>query len=149
MVSLPFISSSDLPLIASFLFMFAIVYGVLAYARMFEHTRQVNIAIALVIAFFSASYRPFVSSLQAYMPYASILMAILFFYVLVKRIFAPQGERIDALPISLATGISIVIIGLLWDKIAPVIPGISSDNILWILGLSAVLIILYAGYRSQ
>lgn len=149
MISLPFLASSDVSVLAAFLFIFAIVYAILTYAKVLGSIKHVNIIIALVIAFFSANYSPFVSGMINYMPIASILLVVVFFFMLVRKLFEPkEGQKLDALPISLATGIALIIVGLLWDKIAPSVPGLSSDNILWILGLSAVLIILYAGYRS-
>ncbi|MBI2971380.1 MAG: hypothetical protein HYY37_03125 [Candidatus Aenigmarchaeota archaeon] len=138
----------DINVLASFLFVFAIVYALLAYTKMFEGTKGASVVIALVIALFSAMYAPLVGFLVGILPIASILLVILFLFLFVQRVLMGGAPGADAVPIAVILGISLILIGTLWNSIWPLLPlPTTPDNMLWLIGIFLVLMLLYVVYR--
>lgn len=144
-----FIESEFLPSITAFLFVFAVVYGLLARANLFGGINtRVAAVVALVVAFFTIMYEPFVSYMQGLMPIAAIILIILFFIVLIQNIIGSKaGESADSLPIVVVLAVLLLVLGLLWDKLAIRLPGISSENILWLIGIVIIAMIFIAVYK--
>ena len=75
----PFLDPTLTPFFAAFLFVFAVVYGALFAAKVFEKPKSINIVIALAFAIFAASYKPLVDTLYNFLPIAAIFLIIIFF----------------------------------------------------------------------
>ena len=145
-----FIDAAAVPFIGSFLFVFAIVFGLLSYSKM-GFSKNVNVIIAMVFGLFSAVYEPFRTGLFNVLPILVIPLVILFFMVFIKKIFEPKKgkEEFDAFPPVLLLAISLALLGALWDRIGFTFLGISSSNVLWILGITVVLIFFMAVYYHK
>jgi len=144
-------SSTMLPLVSSFLFVFAIVYGLLATAGVMKQ-KNVNVIIALVFAFFSASYQPFVTAVQGIIPIMAIVLVFLFVFVFIKNIvYGREKGKKDALPIVVCLGIALILLGTFWDNIDMYFYQLGFDplNILWILGILIVGMIFYFVYQHK
>lgn len=76
-----------------FLFIFALTFGSLKISKVFEGLKAINAIIALVIAFFAASYQPFVTTMWAYLPYLSWFFVIVFLIAMVAKLFEKTGIK--------------------------------------------------------
>ena len=140
-----------LPQVGAFLFVFAIVLGLLTTAKIFENKR-VNAAIAIVFGLFSAIYEPFVSGIQAYLPLAAAILVVIFFFVLVKRLFGEkkEGQKYDAVPLSVALMALLLVLISQWNLLKNFLPaGIDATNFGWGLGIVLVLMILWIVYKHN
>lgn len=136
-----------LPEAAAFIFVFAVVYGLLSYADVLKH-KGVNIAIAAVFAAFSVMYEPFVSSLQDFIPIATVVLVVIFFIMLVKKVFTEKGG--DTLPLAVALAILLLLLATIWDSVTYYLPlGISPDNALWVIGVIIIIILFAAVYKHK
>ena len=140
----------------SFLFAFAVTFGLLSIANkskdeqkpLFE--KNINVIISIVIGIVSASYAPFVSFIQDVLPVASILMVIIFFIVLLQRIFSQQVKAEDAATIAISLAIALLLVGLMWDKMSKFFPTITgAQDILWVVGILIIVLIFYAANKIQ
>ena len=86
-----FIDAMYVPYIAAFLFVFAVIFGVLNYAKTLGFSRNVNGALAAVIAFFATAYEPFVFGMQEYMPIIAGLFIIIFFIMFLKKVMRNES----------------------------------------------------------
>ncbi|MBI2578695.1 MAG: hypothetical protein HYW26_03220 [Candidatus Aenigmarchaeota archaeon] len=139
-----------LPFLGAFLFVFAIVFGLLSYAKMFGFPKNVNAAIALVFGIFAASFEPFRTGLFNILPILVIPLVILFFLVFVKEVFKPkkEGEHFDAFPPVALLAIGLILLGAFWDRINIPVEGLSSSNVLWILGIAVALLVFIVAYQQ-
>jgi hypothetical protein len=144
-----FFETEFLPQITSFLFVFAIVYGLVDRAKLFGGINtRISAIIGLVVAFFTATYSPFVSYMQGFMPLAAILLILLFFVVIVKKLIAGEpGAKSDALPAAVVLAVLLLVVGLLWDKLDISLPGITSENLLWAVGIFIIISIFMVVYK--
>ena len=138
-----------LPQITAFLFIFALIYALLIYSRLFAGTKNAAALISLVIAFFSVMYSPLVEFLQGIIPIAALLLVFLFFIVLVKRLVIEGEAKKDAVPIAAILAAFLIIVGVMWDRIGFAIPGLSSENMLWIVGIIIIVLILLVAYSHS
>ena len=142
----------SLPVVGAFLFVFAIVLGLLTTAKLFDK-RNVNVAIAAVFGLFSAIYEPFVSGIQTYLPIAAGVLIIIFFFALVRKLFGGDKEsdkRIDALPISIVLISLLIVLASQWDLVRGFLPaGLDAASVAWGIGIAAILIIFWAVYRHK
>jgi|SRR3989338_180437 len=150
---LPFIDPSTVPYFASFLFVFAVVYGALFSSKVFSQ-KGVNAVIAIAFGLISAAYPPFVNTVYTYLPIAAGILAVLFFVQVVRKTFGggpKQGTKYDALPPVIGLGISLLLAGVLWKEIyyylAPL--GIGSNNLLWAVGIVVVVLIFWLVYKHS
>ncbi len=144
--------SEFLTTVSSFLFVFAIIYAIFVYSKLFSESRNAAVLISLVIAFFAVAYSPFVEYMQNYMPIAALLLVIVFFAVLVKKLFfegkeGGQKAEKDAVPAMVVLAVLLIVLGLLWSKLALSLPGISSESLLWIIGIFVIILIFIAAYK--
>ncbi|MFH0832099.1 MAG: hypothetical protein V1900_00025 [Candidatus Aenigmatarchaeota archaeon] len=138
-----------LPQIASFLFVFAVIYGLLSSVKLFgEQNNRVSVLIALIIAFFAIMYSPLVNIFYEFMPIAAIILVILFFVVFIKKLMLDGGGK-DSLPIAVSLAVMLTVLGILWNRLGFSIGSISSENMLWIIGLAIVIILLFAVYSHK
>ncbi|MCD6215557.1 MAG: hypothetical protein J7J92_00590 [Candidatus Aenigmarchaeota archaeon] len=136
----------DINLVASFLFVFAVVYAVLIYSAILKQ-KNINVLLSLVIAFFAVSYQPFVSMITEFMPFASIILVILFFVLFLKKIFDKEKTKGNNEIIAILF-ILLLVVGSTWGQIKSYLP-FASDNILWIIGILAFLLMLYVGTSGE
>ncbi len=76
-----------------FLFVMAVVFGVLRIANVFKGNPAVEMIISLVIAFFAATYQPFSAVLFLYLPGITWFFVAMFFLVFVLEIFGIRGKK--------------------------------------------------------
>ncbi len=141
-----FIDPTMLPFIAAFLFVFAVVFGALSYAKVLGEQRKVNVIIAMAFAIFAVLFEPFVFGLQTVLPFAVIGIVIIFFILFLKKVFG-GGDKIDAWPIATSLIFALLLLGIFWDQIGFSVPGIDSTNMLWLVGILIVLLIFYVTYQ--
>lgn len=153
-MALDFIDPTILPLLSTFLFVFAVVFGLLSIAKgkddkvLFKNS--VNVIIAIVFAAFAASYEPLVTALQQLIPLAAALLLVLFFFVFLKRLFgSKEGQKFDALPFLVVIGFLLLLLGIFWDSLGLSVPGISSSNMMWLIGIIIVIMIFFAAYKHS
>ncbi len=141
-----FIDPTLLPFVAAFLFVFAVVFGALSYAKVLGDQRKVNVLIALAFAIFAVLFEPFVFGLQAVLPFAVIGIIIVFFLLFLKKAFG--GNTKDAVPIVVSLAIALLLLGIFWDQFGFSLPGISSTNVLWLIIIIIVVLIFYIAYKQ-
>jgi len=144
---MPFHNLADVNFIASLLFVFAVSYALLVKAEVIK-VKGANIVIALVIGFFAASFSPLSQFLQGILPIAAILLVIAFFVEFARKLVGKDPK--DAVPMSVALIVSLMLLGVLWSRIAPQLPvGVDPTQLLWILGVVIVLLIFYLVYQHK
>ena len=94
-------------------------------------------------------YSPLVEFLQGIIPAAALLLVLLFFIVLVKRLVIEGEAKKDAVPIAAILAVLLIVTGVMWDKIGISIPGISSENMLWLIGIVVIVLILLVAYSHN
>ena len=148
---LPFLDPSTVPYFAAFLFVFAVVYGALFSSGVFKQ-KGVNAVIAIAFGLISAAYPPFVNTIYTYLPVAAGILAVLFFVQVVRKTFGGEkekGKEYDTFPPVIGLGISLILVGVLWKEIfyylAPL--GISSNNMLYAVGIVIVIMIFWLVYK--
>lgn len=143
------IDATYMPFVATFLFMFALIFGLLSTAGIAGFSKRVNAILALVIAFFSILYEPLVSGMQNFLPFAAIILVVIFFMIFIKKLLGGGGS-VDALPVMIALGIMMIVLGVLWPKFSGYMPaGIDASNILWAIGILFVIVFFGAVYYHK
>ncbi len=146
---LDFLTPDIMVFATSFLFVFAVVFALLLYVKIFEESRAAMAIIAAVVAFSAAIYEGSAVIIQQIMPVASVVLVILFFIVFVKKIFEGGDEKKkDVWPLIIVLAISLLLLGVFWPRIANMagLGGVESDNVLWGIGILVVVLILWAVY---
>ncbi len=135
--------------LVGFLFMFAVVYGLLAIAKIFGD--RINAVIAIVFGLFAAFYGPFALFLWIFMPIASIILLVVFFIVFLKKVFSSDEEKktIDLVPLMVIMGIFLLIIGIFWQQLPLGLTQLASSNLLWLVGLIIIVILFWAAYKTD
>ncbi len=148
-MTLAFIDPATLPFVGAFIFVFAVVFGGLTYTGVLGGNKNVNVLISIAFAIFAVLYEPFVASLQAYIPFAAVVMVIAFFILFLKKVSATgSGERSDAWPALALLAFAMILLGAFWDKIGFSMPGISSENMLWLIGIAIIALIFWVAYKT-
>ncbi len=136
---------ADASLIATFLFVFALVYATLSKSSVID-VKGANVAIAAVIGFFAATFPPAASFLQSILPVGAVLLVLVFFLIFVRDLLG-KGSG-DKLPAVVALIIALMLMAVLWERIIPFLPAdVDPTSLLWILGVIIVLLIFYLVYR--
>jgi len=139
-----------MPIAATFLFVFAVVFGLLTSVRdekLFKNSK-VNAAIAAVFAIFAASYEPLVTIMQQLIPLASIVLIVIFLLVFIKKSFGGHKAGGDMLPRVVTLAVLLLLIGVFWQNIERVIPlSIDPTMVLWIIGIMIVVMIFWAVHK--
>ncbi len=139
------IDPSLMPMAVSFLFVFAIVLGLLSSVRMFN--KNVNIAIAAVFGIFSASYEPFVSAMQTIIPIAAIVFIIVFVIKLItSSMKEDKGEKRN---IGFALVGLFIVIGATWSSISDYFMIEESFNALWIFAIIVIVMLFVIASRIK
>ena len=147
-----------------FLFTFAVVFGVLSTLKNYRKVKDeegkvrgeipsdflpkgVNVLIALVFGFVTASYEPFAELIMAMLPLASVIVVVLFFFILVKKIF--DRDIGDTVPLIAFLAIFLLAVGTFWGNLSNFMnfDYSTSKDVLWIVGLLAVGALFYFGSR--
>ncbi len=129
-----------------FLFIFAIIYGLLGVAKLFDN--KVNALLGIVLALFGAAYMPLISFLFVFMPIAIAILVIVFLIVLLKKLFQKDGERTDLLPVMVSLGILLLLLGIFWGQLRTGMTAMASDNLLWAIGIIVIIILFWAAYAA-
>ena len=151
-MTIQLIDPSFLPFISTFLFVFALVFGLLSYSKIGEFNKKVNALLALAIAGFSVIYEPLVAGLTQYMPIAAGLLIIVFFVALVKKVLGgKEGGGKDTFPIVVSIAVLLLILMNFSSGIAAFLPQslIDSSTIFWIIGIIFVLLFFWGIYKYQ
>ncbi|MEM7819906.1 MAG: hypothetical protein QXD48_03700 [Candidatus Aenigmatarchaeota archaeon] len=147
---LPF-DSITITYVASFFFIFAIIFGILNYVKVLGFSKNVNAIIAVVIAFFSIAYEPFVFSMQEYMPFVAVIFVVVFFILFLKKVFGKdEKETYDAFPMAVSLGIMLLFVGIFWQQLSGFLPyGIDPMNALWIIGILIIIVIFWTASKHK
>jgi hypothetical protein len=138
----------NLQVLASMLFVFAVVFGTLSVVNKFNS--RVNILIALVFAFSVLSYTPFLEFIWNLMPIASILIILLFFIRLILDVFKIDQNRIDATSLVVSLGLILLVLGSVWNHIFEYYIGtIPSTDLLWGIAIVIFLLMLFSVSKGQ
>ncbi len=141
------------PFVATFLFVFAIVFGLLTISKLFP--KNVNALLALVFALFSVFYEPLVVGLQEFMPIAAIFLIIVFFIVFLKKVFGKEkgGHASDLLPIVVSLVLLLLVLAtfgggeLIVSLLRPF--GFDPSDAIYFVGLIIIIIIFVAVYYHR
>lgn len=148
----------DATFIIPFMFTLAVVFGVLelALGRTVMKNRAVLAIISLAIAFFAASYSPFVSALNAYLPSVTWFFIVMFFIAFVFELFGlrkPSGreERGKSLAVLGVLLLLLFAIGLSVLQAFPVeMPLIGGgENIILLVGLVFIIAIFWTALSMK
>lgn len=160
---LTFLDPATTALVATFLFVFALIFGLLSYAKIFvrrdkegnptgEEPKKIYVLLALVFGAFSAMYEPLVLTLRDYLPLASVILVFIFIALFLKRLIdgGKKSDHFDAFPIVISLGILLALIGVFWDRIYAYLPGnFDPANLLWIIGIVIIVGIFYAVQKHK
>lgn len=136
---LEFLDPALVPFLGTFLFMFAVVFGLLTYSKILGFSKHVNGIIAVVFGLFAASFEPLREGLLIFIPIASVFLAIIFVLVFIQKIFEQKEDKsFDALPPVLILSISLLLLAAFWDQMNIALGIWSSSDILWIIGILLV-----------
>ena len=136
-----------------FLFVLAIVYGLLSIVNIFK-SKPVNVVISLVFAFFAAGYSPFVNFF--FLNFGLILWSfvILFFIAFIMEAIGLRGRKKvphgkENLAMVIVTIIIILFAAAGFAFIEDLdVPYVGTDNFLMILGLVLLVVIIYYAYEA-
>lgn len=131
----------------SFMFTFALVYGILIISNVFKGQKRVNILISISIALFASLYENYVSFLFQWMSYIVIFFIIVFLLSILRNLF--EGKAIKE---NWETLITIVILFLIFLSIYPYFQislgnYVNSQDILLTIGLVFIILILAIGSK--
>ncbi|MFZ3077552.1 MAG: hypothetical protein WA139_03795 [Candidatus Aenigmatarchaeota archaeon] len=143
--------SIDANFIIPFLFVLAVVFGVLRISKAFKGNAAVEVIISLVIAFFSATYSPFTSMLFNILPSITMFFIAMFFIVFVLEIVGVRGNRGGNYVTNLIIyGILILVLFTIVASHSELIPNlgiISPDDLVLGVGLIFVISIFWAAFK--
>ena len=152
-MAISFIDAATIPYVSTFLFVFAVVFGLLSYSKVGGFDKRVSAAIALVIALFSMAYEPLVTMLSTWMPLAVGLLVILFFIAFIGKVLGGSDDptkQKDTLPILIGLGFSLIILSLVSDRLLAYLPsGIDPSLILWGVGILVVVLFFWYVYKTK
>lgn len=163
-MALEFLDPTLTPYAVSFLFVFAIVFGLLSITKR-EKTdsqgnvkeshvlfdKKINAIIALAFAIFAVTYEPFVRGLQTFLPIATILLVVAFFIVFLRSVFKRKKdkEESDTLPIAVAIAVLLIVLATVGSQILDLFQiDFDRENLLALIGLAAIVIIFFAAYSK-
>lgn len=149
-------------IVVSFLFIFALVFGILEITKRKKKvdeknfieeklfSERVNALLALTIAFISISYKPFIDFIWGFIPVSSIIFIIFFFIAFIKENLS--GKEKDQTLTLVSIGILILILGFFGEFLNfPFLNYyfLSQRDFLWIIGILLVVLLFYFGYISR
>ncbi len=124
-----------------FVFIFAVIYGLLITSGMFKGQKNINAIIAAAIALFSTLYQTLNDLLWKYMPIAAgILLALFFIKLILDVIGRTSGKANENRGIISLVVLILIVIVLGSVQSLQNMFGTNSENIMWGIGL-----IIFAG----
>ena len=149
MAFISFIDAATMSLISTFLFVFAVVFGLLVYSKVADFSRRINAIIALAVGFFAIMYEPLVTGLTEFMPIAVGILIVLFFAAFIKKVLG-GGDVKDSFPIIVVLGILLLLMGLFSDRVAVFLPaGLDANSFLWIVGIVIAVLFFWFIYKYK
>lgn len=162
MSTISFLDPSMLPLVSTFLFVFATVFALLSYSRIFVHrdkdgnpTEKAPVKIyamlAIVFGAFSAAYEPLVTGLQQYIPYAAGLLLLIFFVTLIKKVFeGKKNKNTDTYPILISLVILLLLLATFGNSLRSFLPSsLDPEVVLWVVGIIIVILFFLGIYKYK
>ncbi len=138
-----------------FLFTLAVVFGVLRATNVFAGNRAVQMIIAFVFAYFSATYTPFVQTFFAYLPSLTTFFIGVFLLVFLLEAFGlrkEQKEKDRVLNMTIYGVLLLILIVLAAPyfykfRNIPIIG--TGENLVLLAGLGFILGIFIHAYKSE
>lgn len=146
------IDPAMLPFVSTFLFVFALIFGLLSYSKIGEFDKRVNALLALAIAGFSVMYEPLVLGLQQYMPIAAALLIIVFFFALLKKIFGKkEGDTAgDTVPLIITLAVLLLLMVAFGQSLTSFLPaGTDPQSVLWAVGIIIAVLFFWLIYKTK
>lgn len=141
----------DTNFIIPFLFVLAVVFGVLRISKAFKGNAAVEVIISLVIAFFSATYSPFTSMLFNILPTVTLFFIAMFFLVFILEIIGVRGKgKGEPVTNIIIYGILILVLFTIVASHSELIPKlgiISADDLVLGIGIIFILSIFWAAFK--
>ena len=141
----------DANFVIPFLFVLAVVFGVLRISKAFKGNAAVEVIISLVIAFFSATYSPFTSMLFNILPSITMFFIAMFFIVFILEIVGVRGKgKGEPVTNLIIYGILILVLFTIVASHSELIPNlgiISQDDLVLGVGLIFILSIFWAAFK--
>jgi len=142
--------------ILPFLLIFAVIFGVLSYMKMFGESRGVNVLIALVIGLLAIRWPVYTDFLNVISPKLGIGLVILLVLIILIGLFVPKGAKavVGWILIGIGFIIFLVIIAQTYNILSPAYGGgFFNDEIigyLILIGLLVgVVVAVVVGSQSQ
>ena len=151
MATITLIDPAWVPYFSTFLFVFALIFGLLSYSKVGDFNKRVNAMLALAIAGFSVLYEPLVVTLSQYIPIAASVLIIVFFLALVKKIFEGKDSKQakDYFPLIVVIAILFLLLIAFADVFLAFLPGnFDSSVVLWGVGIVFVLLFFWLVYKT-
>ncbi|MCH7567861.1 MAG: hypothetical protein IIA87_00395 [Nanoarchaeota archaeon] len=107
--------------ILPFLLIFAVIFGVLSYMKMFGDNRGVNVLIALVIGLLAVRWQVYTDFLNIISPKLGIGLVILLILVILIGLFVPKGAKatVGWILVSIGFIIFLVIMAQTYEILSP------------------------------
>lgn len=137
--------SIDTAIIASFLFIFAIVFAVFNMSGVFGKNKNTNIIISLIFAFFAMQYQPYVELIPKFLPMLSILFIALFGLFFVNKI-REKNKLDDNSFLGIIFVLFLVFIATYGEY--NLFPQYGED-VLWVVGFVFMGLLFYLGYGKN
>jgi len=143
------IDAATLQVLASMVFVFAVVFGTLSLVN--KLNSRSNILISLVFASSVLFYPPLFEFVWQLIPIASVMVIVLFFVMLLLNLFgSEQGKTIDTTSLVASLGLLLLVFGSMWNRIFGYYLGsIPSSDVLWGIGIVLFLLMLFAVSKEQ
>lgn len=143
--------------ILPFLLIFAVIFGVLSYMKMFGDSRGVNVLIALVIGLLAVRWPVYTDFLNIISPKLGIGLVILLVLIILIGLFVPRGAKavVGWILISIGFIIFLVIMAQTYELLRPAYGGgFLTEDLVGYLILVALLIgvvvaVVVGGSKSQ
>jgi len=135
-----------------FLFVLAVVFGVLRISDIFRNP-AVEMVISLAIAYFAATYEPFVSVLFTYLPNVTWFFIAIFFILFLLEAFGLRKAGADYEEKAITTGVILLVLfgigvsGLEGLKVEiPFVGG--GENLAFLSGIILLVLLFWYVYKS-
>ena len=141
-----------MPFISTFLFVFALIFGLLSYSKIGEFNKKVNALLALAIAGFSVMYEPLVLGMQQYMPIAAAVLIVVFFFSLLKKIFGKkEGDKAgDTVPLIITLAVLLLLMVAFGQNLTSFLPaGMDPQSVLWGVGIIIAVLFFWLIYKTK
>jgi len=133
-----------------FLFVLAIVFGVLEVTKIFKN-RGVNFLVALAIAFFTITNTAFVNALWSYFGIITSFFIILFFVAFILEVFGlRKGQHQPASAIIVYGAILFILltVGFSNASLIPTLPFIGGgQNLIFLFAILFILVIFWSAFK--